>query len=134
MHGEGTFTVRAIPQEGTAFEGNAGIARVAFDKTWSGALTGTSQCEMLSSTTESTGAMAYVAMERFVGTLNGRPGTFYFAHVATMQKDDPSSGVMKIVVVKNSGTQELRGLGGELVIHIESGRHSYAFSYSLPVE
>src|ERR1700759_3841121 len=119
MHGEGTFTVHTLLQEGTAFEKAARIARVGFEKEWSGALTGTSQCEMLASTTEVTGAMAYVAMERFAGKLNEQSGSFYFSHVATMQKGEPASGVIRIVVVKNSGTGDLCGLSGELDIHIE---------------
>lgn len=132
MHGEGTFTVRTLPQEGSAFEKDAGIVRVGFEKEWSGVLTGSSKTEMLSSVTEETGAMAYVAMERFEGKLNGRPGSFYFAHTATMKKGDAESGVMHIVVVKNSGTGELRGLSGTLQIKIEGGKHSYGFEYELP--
>ncbi len=132
MQAEGTFTVQTLPQESTAFEKDAGIVRVGFEKKWSGVLAGTSRCEMLSSTTESTGAMAYTAMELFVGKVNGLSGSFYFSHVATMQKDDPASGVMTIHVVRNSGTEQLQGLKGELLIHIEGGRHSYVFDYNLP--
>lgn len=132
MHGSGMFTVQTLPQEGSDFEKAIGIARVGFEKEWTGVLTGSSQCEMLAITNEGTGAMAYVAMERFVGKLNGHSGSFNFTHIATMQKGDPDSGLMKVVVVKNSGTEELRGLSGELQIQIQGGKHLYSFTYELP--
>ena len=132
MHAEGTFTVRTLPQESSDFEKSAGIARFAFEKEWSGTLAGSSQCEMLSSKTESTGAMVYVALEKFDGRLNGRQGSFYFSHVGTMQQGDPASAVLRVVIVKNSGTQELKGLSGELAIRIEAGQHFYTLDYELP--
>ena len=132
MQAEGTFTVHTLPQQGSEFEKSAGVVRVAFEKQWSGALAGSSQCEMLSSITESTGAMMYVALEKFDGRLNGRQGSFYFSHVGTMQQGDPASGVLKVVIVKNSGTQELQGLSGELAIRIEAGHHFYTLDYELP--
>jgi len=88
---------------------------------------------MLTSLTESTGAMAYVAMEHVTGTLGSRSGSFYLAHTATMKKGDAASGMMKIVVVKDSGTGDLAGLSGELTIIIyANGGHSYLFDYELP--
>ena len=130
----GTFDVKSRPVPSSGFETGAGISRIEIDKTWSGPLSGQSKCEMLSSFTESTGAMAYVAMERFEGTLEGRTGSFYFGHTATMQKGDPASGVMHVSVVKNSGTGQLRGLTGELSIEIKEGKHFYKFNFTLPNE
>jgi len=74
-----------------------------------------------------------VAMEHVTGTLGSRSGSFYLAHTATMKKGDAASGVMKIVVVKDSGTGDLAGLSGELTIIIDAkGGHSYLFDYELP--
>jgi len=88
---------------------------------------------MLTTLTESTGAMAYVAMEQVTGKLGGKSGTFYLAHKATMTKGDAASGEMSIVIVKGSGTGELAGISGQLTIIIDaSGKHSYVLEYELP--
>lgn len=133
MEAKGTFEVKVTPAEATAFEKAMGAARYEVEKSWTGDFAGTSAGEMLSSYTESTGAMAYVAMERVTGRLHGKSGSFYLAHRATMKKGDAASGEMDIVVVKGSGTEELTKLSGHLTILIDSsGRHSYVFDYELP--
>jgi hypothetical protein len=133
MQVKGTFEVKVTAAEATAFEKETGVGRYEVDKVWDGDFVGTSKGEMLTSFTESTGSMAYVAMERVTGKLGGKSGSFYFAHMATMKKGDAASGVMKIVVVKDSGTGELSGLSGELTIVIDAkGGHSYVFEYELP--
>ena len=77
--------------------------------------------------------MAYVAIERMTGKLKGRQGSFTFSHRATMMKDSPSTGEMSVMVVPNSGTGELAGLTGTLMIHIDAqGKHTWSFDYSLP--
>lgn len=133
MQAKGTFEVKITPAEGTALETAAGVGRMTIDKTWSGNLAGTSKGSMLTSVTESTGAMAYVALEKVDGKLNGKSGSFCFSHTATMKKGDAASGVLKIVVVAGSGTGELTGLSGELTINIDAkGGHAYVFNYELP--
>ncbi len=64
MEARGTFQVKVVPAEATAFEKAAGIARYEIDKQWAGDFEGTSKGEMITSFTESTGSMAYVAMEQ----------------------------------------------------------------------
>ena len=133
MEAKGTFEVRVTPAEATAFEKGMNAGRFELEKTWSGGFAGTSKGEMLTSQTESTGSMAYVAMEQMTGKLGGKSGSFYFAHRATMTKGDPASGVMNVVVVKGSGTGELAGLTGELTITIDAaGKHFYVLEYVLP--
>lgn len=133
MHAKGTFEVKITPADGTALEKEAGVGRMTIDKTWSGDLTGSSKGSMLTSATESTGAMAYVALEKVDGRLNGKSGSFYFSHNATMKKGNAASGILKIVVVPGSGTGELTGLSGELTINIDAnGGHAYVFNYELP--
>jgi hypothetical protein len=88
---------------------------------------------MLTSFTESSGSMAYVAMEQVTGNFNGKHGSFYLAHRATMTKCDAALGEMHIVVVKSSETGDLVGLSGELTIIIDaSGKHSCFFEDELP--
>ncbi len=133
MEAKGTFEVKVTPAEASAVGKDAGIARYSLEKTFHGDMEGAAKGEMLASTTESTGAMAYVALDHLTVTFGKRSGSFYLAHTATMNKSDPASGVMKIVVVKDSGTGELAGLSGELTIIIDAkGKHSYVFNYDLP--
>jgi hypothetical protein len=133
MEAKGTFEVKSNPQEATAFEKGMGVGRYEIDKIWLGDLSGTSKVEMLSSFTESSGSMAYVAIEQMTGKLGGKSGSFYLAHTATMTKDVAPSGEMNIVVVKGSATEQLAGLSGQLTIVIDAtGKHSYVFDYQLP--
>jgi Protein of unknown function (DUF3224) len=132
MHATGTFVVKISPAEASAIAQEAGIGRMTIDKTFSGDLEGTSKGEMLTGGAEATGAMAYVALERVTGKLNGRSGSFLLMHNASMLKSDPKSGVMQIVVVPHSGSGELTGLTGRLNIVIEAGKHSYDLEYQLP--
>jgi len=133
MQAKGTFEVKLSPAEGLGLEKEAGVSRMTIDKSWSGGITGTSKGSMLMSTTESTGAMAYVALEKVDGKLGGKAGSFYFSHTGTMMKSDATSGVLKIAVVPDSGTGELAGLSGELSINIDAkGGHAYTLEYQLP--
>jgi Protein of unknown function (DUF3224) len=132
MHAKGTFVVKISPAEASPLAQEAGIGRMTIDKTFSGDFEGTSKGEMLTGGAESTGAMAYVALERVTGKLNGRSGSFLLMHNATMLKSDPSSGTMQVVVVPHSGTGELTGLTGKMIITIEGGKHSFDLDYQLP--
>lgn len=132
MHATGTFAVKVTPGEASALGQAAGLGSMTIDKTFSGDLEGTSKGEMLTASTESTGAMAYVAIERVTGKLKGRSGSFLLMHNASMLKTDPKSGVLQVVIVPHSGTDELTGLSGKMTITIESGKHSYDFEYQLP--
>jgi hypothetical protein len=132
-HAMGTFDVKVVPVDVSDIGKQAGIGRMTIDKVWSGDLSGASKGEMLTSLTPSTGAMGYVALELVTGKLDGRSGSFYFIHNATMNKNDPKSGVMQITVLAGSGTGELSGLRGTLNIVIDgAGKHSYTFDYELP--
>jgi hypothetical protein len=120
------------PAEASAPAQQAGVGRMTIDKTFSGDIDGTSKGEMLMAATESTGAMAYVALERVTGTLNGRSGSFLLMHNASMLKSDPASGALQVRVVPQSGTDELASLSGQLTITIEGGKHSFDLEYELP--
>jgi hypothetical protein len=133
MHATGTFDVTVTPAPATPFETAANLTRYTLVKQIHGGLEGAAHGEMLSTATESTGAMAYVALDRLDVTLNGRKGTFILLHQATMLRTDPNSGVMKIVIMKDSGTGDLTGISGDLTIHIDAhGHHTYTLNYQLP--
>jgi len=124
----GSFDVKVKPQ--TLAEGEeAAIGRMLLDKQFHGDLEGTSKGQMLAHMTSVKGSAGYVAMERVSGTLAGSSGTFVLQHNATM-----AHGVqqMNIIVVPDSGTDQLAGLEGRMEIIITDGKHSYHFDYTLP--
>ncbi|HVJ04582.1 MAG TPA: DUF3224 domain-containing protein [Candidatus Saccharimonadales bacterium] len=132
-HATGSFEVKIVPEEASAAEKAAGIARMSIDKVVSGDLAGSTKGEMLTSTTAGTGAMAYVAIETVRATLDGRSGTFVLIHKATMNKNDPKSQSLNITVAPSSGTEGLAGIAGDFSVHIDgTGKHTYTFDYELP--
>jgi hypothetical protein len=125
----GPFDVKITPQEASAPAAEAGIGRMSLDKQFYGDLEAASKGEMLTAMTETKGSAGYVAIEKVVGTLHGRSGTFFLQHNATMTR---GVGALAIVVVPDSGTGELVGLSGTMNILIaEGGKHSYDFEYTL---
>lgn len=131
MHALGTFEVKVMPADAPALAKEAGLATYTLEKTFSGDFEGTSKGEMLSGSTESTGAMVYVAIDRVTGKLKGRSGTFLLMHRATMLKSDPNSGQMEVAIVPHSGTDGLTGISGRLIIKIEGKQHHYDLEYEL---
>jgi Protein of unknown function (DUF3224) len=106
---------------------DAKLARMSIDKQFHGDLVGTSQGEMLSAGTGTKGSAGYVAIERVTGKLSDRSGSFVLQHNATMTRGSP---YLNIVVIPDSGTDELAGLSGTMHIVIDKGNHSYEFEYS----
>jgi len=130
---KGSFVVKVAVVDSSEIGKEGGVGRMTIDKVFSGDLAGTTKGEMLTGVTESTGAMAYVAIETVTATLDGRSGNFVLMHNATMNKADPKSGSMHIVVVPGSGTGGLAGISGTFVIQIDAaGKHTYTFDYELP--
>lgn len=125
----GTFDVNLTPLPPADGEAELGAGRMAIDKTFQGDLEGTSQGQMLAVRTATEGSAGYVAMERVTGKLGGRSGSFVLQHSSTMNRGEPRQS---ITVLPDSGTGELEGLSGSMVIEIEDGEHRYVFEYSLP--
>ncbi|MFK2916070.1 DUF3224 domain-containing protein [Dyella koreensis] len=129
MHASGDFDVKMTPQPATPGLEATSIGRQTIDKHFHGDLDGSSQGEMVATMTETQGSGAYVALERVTGTLHGKRGSFTFVHSATMHRGVPDWSVQ---VVPDSGTGELVGLSGAMVIHIDDkGKHTYTFDYAL---
>ena len=128
MQAKGTFEVKVVPLPGDEGTDTGEFGRLSLDKTFSGDLTATSKGQMLGAFTAVEGSGGYVAMERVTGTLNGKKGSFILQHNGTMQGN---AATMNVVVVPDSGTDELTGITGTMQIIIEGKKHSYAFDYSL---
>ena len=127
MQATGTFTVKLEPQPPA--HADSGLGRMGLAKQFSGDLVAHSLGEMLSYRSAVDGSAGYVAMERVVGRLHGREGSFVLQHSGTMDRGAPA---LVVGVVPDSGTDELAGLAGSLAIHIDAqGGHSYTFDYRL---
>jgi hypothetical protein len=124
----GTFEVKLQPQapDDEAESGNLG--RMSIDKKFKGDLEASSKGQMLTAGTGVKGSAGYVAIEHVSGTLKGRSGTFILQHSGTMTRGVP---LLSVTVVPDSGTGELLGLAGTLIIKIANGKHSYEFDYEL---
>ena len=124
----GSFDVKITPlASDTPAEGSP-LGRMAIDKQFHGDLEGTSTGEMLTAGTAIKNSAGYVAIERVTGRLHGKRGTFALQHNATMTRGE---GSLNIIVIPDSGTDELTGLSGKLSIDLTGGRHLYVFEYSL---
>jgi Protein of unknown function (DUF3224) len=129
-HAVGPFDVKLVPQKPDSDVAQAAkLGRMSIDKVFHGDLEATSKGEMIAAQTEVKGSAGYVAMERVTGALKGRKGTFVLQHNAIMDRGTPN---LSIIVVPDSGTDELKGLTGKMNIIIADGKHSYDFEYTLP--
>jgi hypothetical protein len=128
-HASGTFEVKIKPLPTDEKVEGLTVGRMGFDKQWKGDIEGTSKGEMMTVGTSVEGSAGYVAVEQVTGTLKGRSGSFMLLHQGTMQGGAFS---LTITVVPDSGTGQLAGLTGKLVIIITGSTHSYEFEYTLP--
>jgi Protein of unknown function (DUF3224) len=129
QHAAGPFDVKITPLEPAfKFEENP-LSRMSIDKQFHGDLEASSKGEMLAAGSPATGSGGYVAIERVSGTLHGRSGTFILQHNGTMSH---GAYQLNVIVVPDSGTNQLQGLSGKMDIIIKEGKHSYDFAYTLP--
>jgi|CXWL01.1.fsa_nt_gi hypothetical protein len=128
-HAHGTFDVKVRPlAEDKADAGT--LSRYALEKQYHGPLTAAGDGEMLAAGTAVEGAAGYVAVERVVGTLDGRAGSFILLHRGTM---DTHGQRLEIEVLPQSGTGALVGIAGTLTIEVVDRVHHYDLAYELPV-
>jgi len=125
----GEFQVKLQPLEFYA-KGAEGInlGRMSLDKTFTGALEATSKGEMLSAMTSTKGSAGYVAIEQVIGSLSGKSGSFVLQHFGTRNRGKDN---LILEVVPDSGSGELSGIAGKMLIKIENGKHFYEFEYEL---
>ena len=122
----GTFTIESW--EATPYDEAEGatLSRTRVTKTFAGEIAGTSTAELLMAMAQD-GSAAYVGLERIMGRVHGREGSFVLHHSATMTKDAQSASW---TVVPDSGTGELRSLRGTAVITNEpDGGHTFTLEY-----
>jgi hypothetical protein len=125
----GAFEVKLTPQPPDDDAGGAAaIGRLSIAKQFQGDLEATSTGVMLAIHTVVEGSAGYVAMEQVSGALHGRRGSFALQHSGVMTR---GAAQLSVTVVPDSGTDELAGLAGRMMIHIDGGRHSYDFDYTL---
>ena len=124
----GTFEVTLNPLVSYANAEDAMLGRLSLDKQFHGDLEATSRGQMLTAGTDVAGSAGYVAIERIIGTLHGRSGSFILQHSGTMTRGAPQ---LTVTVVPDSGQGQLVGLSGRMTIEIADDRHSYAFEYTL---
>jgi hypothetical protein len=125
-HANGSFDVTITPQE-TADE--APVARMRLYKEFHGDLEAIAHGEMMAAHEPLTGAGAYVALDRVMGTLHGRSGSFLMAHRGIRNADGQE---LSIVIVPGSGTGQLAGISGTVGIRIEEKKHFYTIDYVIP--
>lgn len=124
MQAKGDFDVKMIPQT----DGPA-IGRMLLDKKFHGDLKAMSQGQMLAAQTTVKGSAGYVAIELVRGTLAGKTGSFLMQHSGIMDRGKPS---LTVLILPDSGTEELAGISGKMSISNEGGKHSYVLDYQLP--
>jgi len=127
---KGRFEVKRSLESGCDLGDGVEAGRYRFDKTFEGPLSGTSVVQMLAVGSPETGSAGYVAIERVVGALHGRTGTFVLQHSGTMTRGSPE---LTVSVVPDSGSGALTGLSGTMRIIIEGKRHSYEFDYTIGI-
>jgi hypothetical protein len=108
-HASATFEIKAWDEKPyEEFDGGRKMTRAHVKKSFQGDIEGESAVEYLMTYGED-GSAHIVGMERIVGRLGERSGSFVLQHQGTFE-----SGIVNVTlaVVLGSGTAELRGLSG----------------------
>jgi Protein of unknown function (DUF3224) len=124
-HAAGEFEVKMKPVSAA----DEPVMRMSLDKQFHGDLEATSIGQMMAGGNEANGARVYVALETVTGSLKGKTGSFILAHRGTMTKDGQA---LSVIIVPDTGTDQLTGITGELGIDIRDGKHFYTLDYTLP--
>ncbi|MFP3915078.1 MAG: DUF3224 domain-containing protein [Actinomycetota bacterium] len=104
------------------------LSHNAFTKRFTGDLEAISITEMLAA--RSPGGAGYVAMERIVGRLGERVGTFVLLHMGVLDSSGEPAG--QWTIVPGSGTGELDGISGHAHIGADpDGTHRIQLHYDL---
>ncbi len=110
----GTFTVTTFAPAGLtpdpAVPTRLPVSVARMEKRYEGQVSGRSATLFTAAFDPGTGVGTYVAMESFEGVLDGRQGSFNFAHSATTRGADRTAEFF--TVVPSSGTGELAGISG----------------------
>lgn len=124
---KGEFEVSLDPQQDDSADAG-GFTRMVLRKTFTGDMQGESVGQMLGARYDNDNAAGYVAMEKFTGTVHGKQGSFLLQHFGRIQEGDQ---FLDIMVVPGSGSGDLQGIQGVLVIVMQGERHGYEFDYEI---
>ena len=127
---KGSFDVTLVPLAESAQKNAWAPSRMSLAKAFKGDLEATSQGEMSAAMTEVQGSGGYTAVEKVSGRLLGRSGTFMLLHFGVMSRGVPGEWI--VMVIPDSGTEELKGLTGKMTITITGKQHAYTLEYNLP--
>jgi hypothetical protein len=101
---QGTFDVKVTPVPEDI--GDPSLGHFTLEKQFHGDLEAASKGQRLTAGTAVKGSRAYVAIEKVIGTLRGRTGTFVLRPTGTRTQGEPQ---MLVTKVPDSGTGELVG-------------------------
>lgn len=124
MQATGTFEINGWDERPYDESGGVRLVRTRVTKTFRGEVEGTSTAELLMTFVADEG-VAYVGLERFAASVDGRDGSFVLRHAA-----GPSGASWD--VVRGTGAGGLVGLSGEATIMVgPDGGHSFTLDYQL---
>lgn len=128
---EGSFEIKATMEPPYDEADGVSLGRMKFDKTFKGPLTATSTVQFLAARTPIENSAGYVALERIVGSVEGKRGSFVVMHMGVMNRGVDS---LEIKIVPDSGTGELKCISGTMHIRVEAGgAHFYELNHALPL-
>jgi Protein of unknown function (DUF3224) len=126
---KGTFDVKITPQASDLAPEGPNLGQMALDKHFHGDIEAAGKGLMITAAGLAVKeSAAYSAVERLIGTVHGKKGSFALQHTGIMDRGKPS---LMITVVPDSGTGELAGLTGRMEIIIEGKQHLYVFDYDI---
>lgn len=125
---KGKFSIKSTPYPPDDAIQKIGAMNMRFDKTFSGGLEAISIVSMIGVMNRDLNSGGYVAIERVTGKLEQLEGSFSLQHSSVMNRGLPTQ---TISVIPDSGTGELVGLSGSMIIDIIDGQHFYTFEYSV---
>ncbi len=109
-HAEATFQIVDWAESDIlGAESGSKVTRATVSMSFAGGLEGEGTVEWLMGY-DDTGAACFVGLERVVGGIDGRTGSFVLQHVGTF---DGQTAQADVLVVPGSGTGDLRDLKGE---------------------
>src|SRR6266700_244740 len=134
MRATGTFSVKSFnptslaPEPAIATALPVGVSTM--EKHFEGDIAGRSATLFTAAFDPATGAGAYVAMESFEGSVDGRDGAFNFLHSASTSGGDRSAEFFSIVA--SSGTGQLAGISGTGGMAVDpDGTHRIWLDYAI---
>jgi hypothetical protein len=134
MRATGTFSVKSFtptslaPEPAITTALPVGVSTM--EKHFEGGIAGRSATLFTAAFDQATGVGAYVAMESFEGSVDGRDGAFNFVHSASTSGDDRSAEFFSIVA--SSGTGQLAGISGTGGMTIDpDGTHRIWLEYEV---